>query len=148
MYPSPTPCPHPPRRDETRGSGTAEEHEQEQQEQWVMTMAGRGLLRVRRDLAALVAACLPVLAGCSHATPPAPVATSLPSAPTWLCPGVPWEAVSPIVGSGPYVLPLYNSKNVYYWIVLGFVEGWLCRGGCRGGGGGVVAMVAVFGGGG
>ena len=22
------------------------------------------------------------------------------------------------------------------WIVLGFVEGWLCRGGCRGGGGG------------
>ena len=34
------------------------------------------------------------------------------------------------------------------WIVLGFVEGWLCRGGCRGGGGGVVAMVAVFGGGG
>ena len=33
------------------------------------------------------------------------------------------------------------------WIVLGFVEGWLCRGGCRGGGG-VVAMVAVFGGGG
>ena len=32
------------------------------------------------------------------------------------------------------------------WIVLGFVEGWLCRGGCRGGG--VVAMVAVFGGGG
>ena len=79
-----------------------------------MTMAGRGLLRVRRGLAALVAACLPVLAGCSHATPPAPVATSLPSAPTWLCPGVPWEAVSPIVGSGPYVLPLYNSKNVYY----------------------------------
>ena len=79
-----------------------------------MTMAGRGLLRVRRGLAALVAACLPVLAGCSHATPPAPVATSLPSAPTWLCPGVPGEAVSPIVGSGPYVLPLYNSKNVYY----------------------------------
>ena len=34
------------------------------------------------------------------------------------------------------------------WIVLGFVEGWLCRGGCRGGGGGVVAMVAVLGGGG
>ena len=33
------------------------------------------------------------------------------------------------------------------WIVLGFVEGWLCRGGCRGGGG-VVSMVAVFGGGG
>lgn len=33
------------------------------------------------------------------------------------------------------------------WIVLGFVEGWLCRGGCRGGGG-VVAMVAVLGGGG
>ena len=32
-------------------------------------------------------------------------------------------------------------------IVLGFVEGWLCRGGCRGGGGGVVAMVAVLGGG-
>lgn len=80
-----------------------------------MTMAGRGLLRVRRGLAALVAACLPVLAGCSHATPPAPVATSLPSAPTWLCPGVPWEAVSPIVGSDPYVLPLfYNNKNVYY----------------------------------
>jgi lipoprotein len=80
-----------------------------------MTMAGRGLLRVRRGLAALAAACLPVLAGCSHATPPAPVATSLPSSPTWLCPGVPWEAVSPIVGSGPYVLPLfYDSKNVYY----------------------------------
>ena len=78
-------------------------------------MAGRGLLRVRRGFAALVAACLPVLAGCSHATPPAPVATSLPSSPTWLCPGVPWEAVSPIVGSGPYVLPLfYDSKNVYY----------------------------------
>lgn len=80
-----------------------------------MTMAGRGLLRVRRGLAALVAACLPVLAGCSHATPPAPVATSLPSAPTWLCPGVPWEAVSPIVGPGPYLLPLYSdNKNVYY----------------------------------
>ena len=79
-----------------------------------MTMAGRGLLRVRRGLAALVAACLPVLVGCSHATPPAPVATSLPSAPTWLCPGVPWEAVSPIVGSGPYVLPLFYNKNVYY----------------------------------
>ena len=79
-----------------------------------MTMAGRGLLRVRRGLAALVAACLPVLAGCSHATPPAPVATSLPSAPTWLCPGVPWEAVSPIVGPGPYLLPLYSdNKNVY-----------------------------------
>ena len=27
------------------------------------------------------------------------------------------------------------------------MEGWLCRGGCRGGGGGVVAMVAVLGGG-
>jgi len=80
-----------------------------------MTMAGRGLLRVRRGLAAFVAVCLPVLAGCSHATPPAPVATSLPSAPTWLCPGVPWEAVSPIVGSGPYLLPLYSdNKNVYY----------------------------------
>ena len=31
------------------------------------------------------------------------------------------------------------------WIVLGFVGGWLCCGGCRGG---VVSMVAVFGGGG
>ena len=78
-------------------------------------MASRGLLRVRRGFAALAAACLPVLASCSHATPPAPVATSLPSSPTWLCPGVPWEAISPIVGSGPYVLPLfYDSKNVYY----------------------------------
>ena len=63
-------------------------------------MAGRGLLRVRRGFAALVAACFPVLAGCSHAIPP--VATSPPSSPTWLCPGVPWEAVSPIVGSGNY----------------------------------------------
>ena len=58
-----------------------------------MTMASRGFLRVRRGLAALAAVCLLVLAGCSHTAPPAPVATSLPSAPTWLCPGVPWEAV-------------------------------------------------------
>ena len=40
-----------------------------------------------------------------------------------------------------------DPPNRHRWIVLGFVEGWLCRGGCRGGGG-VVAMVAVFGGGG
>ena len=41
-----------------------------------------------------------------------------------------------------------TTRTQIQWIVLGFVEGWLCRGGCRGGGGGVVAMVAVLGGGG
>ena len=46
-------------------------------------------------------------------------------------------------------MPSHQSAvSTLIWIVLGFVEGWLCRGGCRGGGGGVVAMVAVFGGGG
>jgi len=36
-----------------------------------------------------------------------------------------------------------SVQGVVGWIVLGFVGGWLCRGG-----GGVVSMVAVFGGGG
>ena len=87
MYPSPTPGPHPP----------AEQ---------------------RRDPGQRTRSPAPSPGGERPAarTPPRPrpSATSLPSAPTWLCPGVPWEAVSPIVGSGPYVLPLYNSKNVYY----------------------------------
>ena len=46
------------------------------------------------------------------------------------------------------VVSISLLRSDLLWIVLGFVEGWLCRGGRGGGGGGVVAMVAVFGGGG
>jgi len=63
----------------------------------------------------------------------------------------PLEAFYPVIyldairADGPRRPP--GAGDARTWIVLGFVEGWLCRGGCRGGGG-VVAMVAVFGGGG
>ena len=57
----------------------------------------------------------------------------------------PCEAGSVVSTSGDY--SVFGAREMH-WIVLGFVEGWLCRGGCRGGGGGVVAMVAVLGGGG